>query len=307
MARHICLPSPCCQPRVGAPLGQHGMLVDSFGDKLMSVTNNPGDSFRHRHDKVKTVLNRFCLASNIRAECEVFGAFRDLIPVQALEQEVDGLQRGRGRQGLLPDFRLELPTPLGQVELQLAELKVIGAAGTNYPRSGPCARRTRGVQRRACKLPGEYRRPLERLDMRFHGTVQGQVGPLVRRLESYGPLIGLVVGAFQEGSKDLHSLLDTLAESQLKARGLARGREGTDQEKSIILAGLRRVLSMAAAKAYSSCLLDRVSRVGEEHRQAARRRAWVKREEERILEERRAFWHANVRARGVSRGQIVRN
>ena len=91
VARHLCLSSPCCQPRVGAPLGQHGMLVDSFGDNLMSVTNIPGDSFRHRHDKIKTVINRFCLASNIRAECEVFGAFRDLIPVQALEQEVDGL------------------------------------------------------------------------------------------------------------------------------------------------------------------------------------------------------------------------
>jgi hypothetical protein len=86
------------------------MLVDSFGDNLMSATNIPGDSFRHRHDKVKTVLNRFCLASNIRAECEVFGAFKDLIPVNALEQEDEGLQRGRGRQGLLPDFRLELPS-----------------------------------------------------------------------------------------------------------------------------------------------------------------------------------------------------
>ena len=157
VARHLCLPSPCCQPRVGAPLVQHGMLVYSFGDNLMSVTNIPGDSFRHRHDKVKTVLNRFCLASNIRAEFEVFGAFRDLIPVQALEQEVDGLQRGRGRQGLLPDFILELPTPLGQVELQLAELKVIGAAGTNYLRSGPFARRTRGVQMRA--LPGGQQEP----------------------------------------------------------------------------------------------------------------------------------------------------
>ena len=63
---------------------------------------------------------------------------------------------------------------------------------------------------------------------------------------------------------------------------------------------------MAATKAYSACLLDRVSRVGEEHRQAARRRAWVKREEKRMEEERRAFWHANVRARGLNRGQIVR-
>ena len=144
VARLLCLPSPCCQPRVGTPLGQHGLHVDTFGDNLMSVTNIPGDSFRHRHDKVKTVLNRFCLASNIRAECEVFGAFRDLIPVQALEQGDDGLQRGRGRQGLLPDFRMELPTPLGQPTFQLAELKVIGAAGSCYPRSGACARRKRG-------------------------------------------------------------------------------------------------------------------------------------------------------------------
>jgi hypothetical protein len=71
------------------------------------------------------------------------------------------------------------------------------------------------------------------------------------------------------------------------------------KERSIILAGLRRALSMAAAKAYSTCLLDRV---GEEHRQAARKRAWVKREEER-----RAFWHANVRVRGLNRGQIYTN
>ena len=124
--------------------------------------------------------------------------------------------------------------------------------------------------------------------------------PLVRRLDSFGPLHGLVVGAFQEGSKDLHALLEVMADCQLRARGLARGREGSEQERSIILAGLRRVLSMTAAKANSSCLLDRVSRVGEEHRQAAKRRAWVRREEER-----RAYWHANVRGRGVLRGELV--
>ena len=75
---------------------------------------------------------------------------------------------------------------------------------------------------------------------------------MVRRLNSCGPLNGLVVGAFQEGSKDLHALLD----SQLRAKGLARGREGTDRERRIIFAGLRRALSMAATKADSACLLD---------------------------------------------------
>ena len=107
-----------------------------------------------------------------------------------------------------------------------------------------------------------------------------------------------MLGAFQEGSKDLHTLLDTLADSQLRAKGLARGREGSEQERSIILAGLRRELSMAGAKANSACLLDRAARIGEGHRQAAKRRAWAKREEERMQEERRAFWHANVRGRG---------
>ena len=92
----------------------------------MSVSNIPGDLFRIRHDTVKTVLNSFCLTSNLRAECEVYGLFRDLIPVVALGEE-EGLQRGRGRQGLLPDFRLEIPSPAGEPEYQLAELKIIGA------------------------------------------------------------------------------------------------------------------------------------------------------------------------------------
>ena len=199
-----------------------------------------------------------------------------------------------------------MPSPQGQLTYQLAELKCIGATGTNYPRSGPCARRKKGVERRAARLSGEYRRPLEKLDSKYHGTQPGQAGPLVRRLESYGPLLGLVVGSFQEGSKDLHFLLGTMADSQLRARGLLRGREGTDHERSVILAGLRRTLSMTAAKAYSSCLMDRVARVGEEHRQAARRRACLKREEERVQEERKAFWHANIRARGIARGQFIR-
>ena len=85
----------------------------------MSVSNIPGDLFRKRHDIVKTVLNSFCITSGVRAECEVFGIFRDIIPVQALDEE-EGLERGRGRQGLLPDFRLELPSEAGEPQLRLA-------------------------------------------------------------------------------------------------------------------------------------------------------------------------------------------
>ena len=100
-----------------------------------------------------------------------------------------------------------MPSPEG-VTYRLAELKVIGAVSKWYPRSGNCERRKRGVERRIGLLSDEYRRPLAALDSRFHGTQQGEVGPLVRRLDSYGQLQGLVIGAFQEGSKDIHTLLD---------------------------------------------------------------------------------------------------
>ena len=152
---------------------------------------------------------------------------------------------------------------------------------------------------------GEYVRPLAKLDKKYHGTPDGQVGPLVRRLEGYGSLQCLVVGAFQEGSKDLHALLETMTDSKVRTLGLARGREGTEWERASILSDFRRELSLAAAKAQSACLIGKVSKIGEGNRQAARRRAWVRQEEEKRVEERKAHWIANVRSRGVTRGQFI--
>jgi hypothetical protein len=50
-------------------------------------------------------------------------------------------------------------------------------------------------------------------------------------------------------------------------------------------------------------LIGRVARVGEGNRQAARRRAWVRQEEECREEARRAHWAVNVVGRGVHRGR----
>ena len=64
----------------------------------------------------------------------MYGLFKDLIPAEALENEVE-LERGRGRQGLLPDFKMEIPSPAGEPIQRLAELKIIGAVPKWYPRS----------------------------------------------------------------------------------------------------------------------------------------------------------------------------
>ena len=147
-----------------------------------------------RHDSVKMTINSLILDSGIRADCEVFGLFRDIIPVEALNKE-EGLRFGRGRQGLLPDYRLDLPGQgggpgaLGQVESKLAELKVIGAVETYYPRAGARARNKKGVEKRAGLIPGEYKRPLAALDTRYHRVEEGQTGPLVRRLERFGNIL----------------------------------------------------------------------------------------------------------------------
>ena len=308
--RQLCCPSPCVATRVGESLGQRGLMIDPYGDNVLSVSNVPGGSFTARHDLVKTCFHTLCIDAGLRAECEVFGAFRDLLPVEALEQDAE-LQQGRNRAGLVPDFCLDIPEPgveagaLGGVKRTLAELKVIGAVPSYYPRSGPAARRSSGVERRGRQVPGEYRRPLQRLDERYHGTRPGDVGPLVSRLLSFGRLNVLVIGAWQEGSQDVHQLLELLADLKVKGLGLGLGRELSSRERAIHLANYRRILSVAAAKAVSGSLLGRVARLGPAHRAAAKRRAWMRRERERLDVEREAHWRANVVGRGSVRGQFV--
>ena len=155
------------------------------------------------------------------------------------------------------------------------------------------------MERRATVLSREHRNPLSRLDTKYLGTINGHRGPLVRRLESYGELLCLVVGSFQEASKDVHGLLEWFADAKLQALGLARGREGSEYERSLIIMHLRRELSLAAAKAQSACPLGRLAQMGEGQRLAAKRRAWTKREEERRQEAAKAHWLANVGGKGI--------
>jgi hypothetical protein len=64
-------------------------------------------------------------------------------------------------------------------------------------------------------------------------TQLGQISPLVRRLESFGRVQGLVVGPWGEWSKDLHALVKVLGENKVAAR--ARGRESSDKELGVVI------------------------------------------------------------------------
>ena len=90
------------------------------------------------------------------------------------------------------------------------------------------------MDRRAAGLPALYKRKLAVYDRRFHGTVGQEVGPLVTRLQGFGELQSLVVGPWGNGSKHLHDLVHTLAESRIATRSRARGWEGGDKELGLV-------------------------------------------------------------------------
>ena len=106
---------------------------------------------------------------------------------------------------------MRLPTPEVLTD-HLAELKFISAGISCFARGA----KGKGIDRMAAGLPQLYKRKLIPFNTRYHNTPGGQTGPLVRTLESYSKLEGLVVGQWGDCSKDLHSLVKVLGEQNMK-------------------------------------------------------------------------------------------
>ena len=193
MAQHLCLPSPACQSILGQPVGTRGAVVGPFGDELMTA-HLTQDTWRIRHDALKTTIVNMCNDARVPVDCEVFGLFRDLIPAE-LTAEGGELEFGRQRPGLCPDFRLRLQSADGPRDL-LGELKFISAGATRYP----VGRTEKQVDRRARELPGSYRRPLDRLDRaapRHAARGDGEAGAATPELRRAAVLCGRELGRGQ--------------------------------------------------------------------------------------------------------------
>ena len=116
------------------------------------------------------------------------------------------------------------------------------------------------------------------------------------------------MGAFGEGSQDLHELIQILAEKKVGTNGLHRGREASEEELAFTIGQIRRALSTTSVRAQAQCLLSRLNCVGQGFGQAAKRRKWVAMEEERMRKERLAQWVGRERGRNlVRRGQFLLN
>ena len=128
---------------------------------------------------------------------------------------------------------------------------------------------------------------------------------MVRRLQGYGKLEGLVVGPWGEGSKDMHSLVKVIAETKVANTARALGRDLSDKELGIVVSQVRKYLSISFIRAQSLCLLNRLCFLGEGAVAAAGRRDLTRRLEEGRRRDRQASYMAHIRGRGLSReGQI---
>ena len=136
---------------------------------------------------------------------------------------------------MVPDFMISMTDPVDGTKRRLAELKVINCCPSRYS----AGEQQKGVDRRARLLQAEYRKKAKDVDRDYVGIPVDQEGPVLRHLNQYGDVLGLVVGAWGEGSEDLHDLVHIIALARLSAVGLARGRPGSEQELAVITGQVR--------------------------------------------------------------------
>ena len=131
-----------------------------------------------------------------------------------------------------------------------------------------------------------------------------------RRLEGHGALLGLVVGAFGEASEDVHTLIHTMALNRVASADLLRNHMAGagDDALSVVIGQIRRKLSIASICAVRSCLLSRLSFIGQGAKEGAKRRAGWERMERDMRLELEAQWHRKGRSHGIMhRGEFVIN
>ena len=301
----LCLPSPACADKIGCEVGKR--RVDRYGDQVQAARVE-GDNWRKRHDCIKMMLSKLMRWAKMPFQCEVFNLFAHLIPQEGLSR----MERGRKRQGLVPDFLLELDGERGQKKDELAELKVICCCPSRYnlipPPPHPDRESVKAVDRRARVLTEEYTKKARDVDRAYGGVVEGTVGRVQRKLVDFGEVRGLVFGAFGECSEGVHELVHHLANSRLKAEGLQQGRESVKGELGVLVGQVRRILSVTAVRAQAECLLSRLRHVGRGAGAAYGRRQGAVREEVNWARERQA--QAVGRRQGrkvVKRGMFLLN
>ena len=171
------------------------------------------------------------------------------------------------------------------------------------------------MDKRASELNGEYIKKARTTDQLYCGTAPGTTGPVESKLARLGNVKGIVVGAFGEGSEDLHSLIHHLAFSRVREAGPQKGRSGQlrtmEAELALTTSLLRRALSVVGVKAQARLLLGRLETIGPGATAAAGRRNYALNLERIWANERRADLLSRAQGdpeeRAIQKGLIIKS
>jgi hypothetical protein len=271
---YLGLDSPCVRALAGQPIRGGGAGVARICDaqgRQLCLANLPGDSFRVRHNVIAEVVFRDVKSFGLVGAVEPRTLFMHVLPQDVLASAATA--------GIIPDARLrvDLPpvrapgparvaaqpagmrAPVGEREY-LFDVKTLSAGGPNYHRRY----RANGgaVAERARQVPQQYETAARRLDLRHHGTIAPDTGPVLTALRGYPPVRGLVFGAYGEASQDVHALLKAAAVQGAKQRWSSMGARSCAEAEGIFSALLRRRWGIVSVREYARMRLARVCYVG---------------------------------------------
>ena len=150
------------------------------------------------------------------------------------------------------------------------ELKTLHFGTSTY---GSETGRCEAVARRARAIQREYVGKAKTVDMKYCGTASGEVGPVARRLQSFGAVRGLVFGAWGEASRDVELLLSMLARLGAETHWRRSGCRDADEARGTIAWLLRRRWALTALRENARLKLERLEHAGRGAAAAAARRA----------------------------------
>ena len=187
----------------------------------------------------------------------------------------------------------------------MCELKCMSASVSRYPRNPKPRDGKRAVDRRADGLTQDYARKAREVDWQHCGTPRPPpvqqgipqpprvIGPVERKLLTFGNVTGWVFGAWGEASEDVHTLVHKISEARVEVEQTLPGQQqgplrAREARMASVVGYVRRSLSFTTVQQQARLLLSRLQLLGPGEADAARRRGWALRLDQQSARERRA-------------------
>jgi hypothetical protein len=194
-----------------------------------------------------TVYGVQCTVYGVR--CTVYTSTVVVVVVVAFAQH----PTSTSRQGAVPDMMW-----VDGEHKKLGDVKTVGLCSTWYPQRRLRGARGQCVRERANAVHKTIVRQAKQLDEKYCGIASGAVGPVQRKLLSFGPVVGIVFGAFGEVSEGVRELVKLAARRAAEIHYTDMGAKTIKSAASALRTCFRRELAIANIRAHAHLKLRRL-------------------------------------------------